>query len=73
MDINPGKSLPQDHKESAHKEAGQSLVEFVLLLLVIVTLSFGFIRVANGNLADYWKAYVRLIVDDPSQNANIDF
>ena len=73
MNISPGKSLPQDHNESVHNQDGQSLVEFVLLLLVIVTLSFGFIRVANGNLGEYWKAYVRLIVDDPSQNASIDF
>lgn len=73
MHINLGKSLPEEVNETLHKQDGQSLVEFILLLLVIVTLSFGFIRVANGNLADYWRAYVRLIVDDPSQNASIEF
>jgi len=73
MDINLGKSLPQKTKETPCNQDGQSLVEFILLLLVIVTLSFAFIRVANGNLANYWKAYVRLIVDDPSQNASIEF
>ncbi len=50
------------------KQGGQSLVEFALLLLVIVMLSFSFIAVTNRNLAKFWTAYVRLIVDDPSQN-----
>ncbi len=73
MQINPGKSLPQDSTKTPQNQDGQSLVEFILLLLVIVTLSFGFIRVANGNLSEYWRAYVRLIVDDPTQNASIEF
>ena len=52
-------------------QAGQSLVEFALLLLVVVTLSFSFIRLANTNLGRLWTAYVRLIVDDPSQNGTL--
>ncbi len=58
-------------RDKKNKQAGQSLVEFALLLLVVVTLSFGFIRLANNNLGRLWTAYVRLIVDDPSQNGTI--
>ena len=64
--MDSGKILPDDGKSK--KDAGQSLVEFMLLLLVVVTLSFGFIKISNGNLGRIWQTYVRLIVDDPSQN-----
>lgn len=49
------------------EESGQSLVEFVLLLSVIVLLSFGFLKVANTGLAEYWLKAATLILDDPSQ------
>lgn len=65
-----GQILPEDLKKN--KQSGQTLVEFALLLLVIATISFGFIAVTNRNLAKYWTAYVRLIVDDPSQDGIIN-
>lgn len=60
-----GKIVPIKKKKN---QSGQSLVEFILLLLVIVLLSFSFISISNRNLGRLWEAYVRLIVDDPSQN-----
>jgi len=65
-----GQNLPSDKRK--RRQAGQSLVEFVLLLLVIASTSFIFMRVANRNLAQYWSAYARLIVDDPSQNGRLN-
>jgi hypothetical protein len=65
MEMNSGKILPAQRK----KQSGQTLVEFALLLLVISSMSFIFLRASNINLAKYWQAYARLIVDDPSQNA----
>jgi hypothetical protein len=65
-----GQILPEDAKKN--KQSGQTLVEFALLLLVIATISFGFIAITNRNLAKYWVAYARLIVDDPAENANIN-
>jgi hypothetical protein len=65
-----GQILPEDPKKN--KQSGQTLVEFALLLLVIATISFGFIAVTNRNLAKYWTAYARLIVDDPSQDGIIN-
>lgn len=64
-----GQIIPEDDKKK--KQSGQTLVEFALLLLVVATLSFGFIVVTNRNLAKFWTAYVRLIVDDPSQDSII--
>ena len=65
-----GQILPNDEK--IKKQSGQTLVEFILLLLMVVGISFSFIAISNRNLAKLWVAYVRLIVDDPAQNANID-
>lgn len=68
--MDTGKIVPANVKKKSN-EAGQSLVEFALLLLVIVLLSFGFIAVSNRNLGSLWEAYVRLIVDDPTQNGAV--
>ncbi len=65
--MDTGKIVPAKVKKKSN-EAGQSLVEFALLLLVIVMLSFGFLSISNRNLGRLWEAYVRLIVDDPTQN-----
>lgn len=65
-----GQNLPKANK--LKNQLGQSLVEFALLLLVIASMSFIFLRVANRNLAQYWEAYARLIVDDPSQNGTLN-
>ena len=65
-----GQNIPKVSK--LKNQLGQSLVEFALLLLVIASMSFIFLRVANRNLARYWEAYARLIVDDPSQNGTLN-
>lgn len=64
--MDAGQMIPTEGKRK--KEAGQTLVEFVLLLLVITMVSFGFLRTTNGNLAKFWMGFARVIVDDPSQN-----
>lgn len=55
-------------KHHAASQSGQSLVEFVLLLAVVGTLSLSFIRVANNNIATNWETFARAIVEDPTQN-----
>lgn len=62
-----GKILPK----TLMKQNGQTLVEFALLLLVIAGLSFSFLSLTRGNLAKYWMAYARLIVDDASQTGTL--
>lgn len=45
-------------------QRGQSLVEFVLLLAVISTISYGFVAVMNRNIGNYWQHSVNLIIND---------
>lgn len=65
--------IRNDHKEVSSKEQGQSIVEFVLLLLVLLLISIGFLKVINTNVADQWKEAVRTIVNDPSQDNRVDY
>lgn len=50
---------------------GQSFVEFVLLMAVIVMLSLGFLKVVNTGVASFWKNSVRIIVDDKTVRLNL--
>ena len=47
-------------------ERGQSLVEFVLLLTIVMILSLTFLKLVNGKVADYWLAMGKMLVEDPS-------
>jgi hypothetical protein len=52
---------------------GQSLVEFVLLLAAIASLSFLFVTATNKYIARYWKYSVNLIVNDhPTDGKKIE-
>lgn len=45
-------------------QRGQAIVEFVLLLVVISGLSFGFTMFMNRNLSKYWEYYANLVIND---------
>jgi hypothetical protein len=45
-------------------QRGQSVVEFVLLLAAITSLSYFFIGFMNKNIGKYWEYSVNLIVND---------
>jgi hypothetical protein len=45
-------------------EKGQSIVEFVLLLSAIASISYFFMGFMNANIARYWEYSVNLIVND---------
>jgi len=47
-------------------QRGQTLVEFILLMAVIMTISLMFMKIVNSNLAIYWKFIVTKVVGDPS-------
>jgi hypothetical protein len=40
------------------------LVEFVLLLAVVSSLSFGFVSLVNQNIGSYWERAVNLVIHD---------
>jgi hypothetical protein len=58
--------MQPEYNNLIQNENGQSIVEFVLLLVVVMTLSLVFLKFVNINLADQWKLFVTIIVDDPN-------
>ena len=53
------------------KQSGQTLVEFILILMGIVIISFGFMSAVNSNIADRWQKMATIILDDPNQKLEI--
>jgi len=49
-------------------QRGQTLVEFVLLLAVISTLSYAFVSIMNRNIGAYWEHCVNLVINDGNPN-----
>ena len=49
-------------QKNKKNQQGQSLVEFVLLFLVTVSVSFAFLAIVNGNVADIWKNIITKVV-----------
>jgi hypothetical protein len=45
-------------------ERGQSIVEFVLLLAAIASVSFFFVAIMNRNIARYWEYSANLVIND---------
>jgi hypothetical protein len=45
-------------------QRGQALLEFILLLVAIGGISFGFVNIMNRNLGKYWEYYANLIIND---------
>ena len=43
-------------------EDGQTFIEFVLLLVVMIGISYGLLGGINGNVAKRWKSLVTTIV-----------
>ena len=54
-----------DKKED---ESGQTLVEFVLLFVVTIMISYVFLDTINSNIADIWKNYIEIIVGPNPDN-----
>lgn len=64
--------LSQDSKKSiAANQDGQSLVEFVLLLGVIMVISLGFLKILNSKVSDYWLAMGNILVEDQEQTLEL--
>ncbi len=45
-------------------QKGQSFIEFVLLMLIVVGLSYGYMKIVNGNLAKRWEKMVNVVIND---------
>jgi len=49
-------------------QRGQTLVEFVLLLAVVSSISYGFVSIMNRNIGAYWEHCVNLVINDGNPN-----
>lgn len=52
-------------------ESGQSIIEFVLLMSGIVIISFTFMRLMNGNIAERWQKMAQVILEDDNQTLQL--
>lgn len=55
------------------RQKGQALVEFILLLVVLSTISFLFVALMNRSLSRYWEYSVNLIIDDKPGTKTVEF
>ncbi|MCY4523235.1 MAG: hypothetical protein OXB84_00710 [Halobacteriovoraceae bacterium] len=55
-----------NEKEKQLKQSGQTLIEFVLLIVVLVSLSFFMLRGFNSAIGERWRIIVQVISDDPA-------
>lgn len=66
QDVGPAKTITPIPHETKSNDAGQVFVEFLLLFIAVIGMSFIIVRVTNSNLADRWEQIVNLVVS-PSQ------
>lgn len=50
--------------DKTNKQKGQALVEFILLLVVLSSISFFFVGFMNRNLTKYWEYAANLVIND---------
>ena len=53
------------------KQKGQTLIEFLLILLTFVIISIFLVKTINGHIATRWKGFVRIIADPLKQKINL--
>ena len=63
--------MSKDTNKIIKDQSGQTLVEFVLLLLGIVIISTTFMSQINGYIANRWEAMANVILDDPKQTIKL--
>jgi len=52
-------------------QKGQTFIEFMLLLIVIVTISLTITKLTNNKIADLWVFFANLIIDDPANSVQL--
>jgi hypothetical protein len=64
-------SPKNDLKESLSNQKGQTFLEFILLLMILITLSFGFMAGFNRYVGTKWNAYLKIIAKPNSATVTI--
>lgn len=60
-----------ENKGILKDQRGQTLVEFVLVLLSILIVSMVFMKIVNGNVAKYWTAMANTLLIDVEGNQKL--
>ena len=58
------------NKRQIKNENGQTLVEFILLFVITLLISYVFLALINNNIADIWKQYIEIITGPNPDNFN---
>lgn len=53
--------MSEKDKDALSNDDGQTFLEFILLLLVLITLSMGMVGGFNNTVAKQWRALVKAI------------
>ncbi|MAF79397.1 MAG: hypothetical protein CME63_18165 [Halobacteriovoraceae bacterium] len=53
--------LPEEEFSDSNSESGQTFIEFILLLLIMITLSMGMVGGFNNTVGKQWRALVKAI------------
>jgi Flp pilus assembly pilin Flp len=61
-----------NHQRKQQKQRGQSLIEFILLMLVITTMSVAMHRTISAGIGKIWLRIANQIVDNPSVSLSFD-
>lgn len=53
-----------ENENILNNEQGQTFLEFVMLLMMIMFMSFGFMKAINGGVAKYWESMGNTLMKD---------
>lgn len=65
------RELNQEETKKLNNQKGQSMVEFILLMTIIMLISLGYLRVVGGGVSEYWLGMAQVILDDKNQTLEL--
>lgn len=71
MALNITDQIVQRKKNILNNHKGQSLVEFILLITVIMLMSLFFLRLTNSGIAKYWLYMGNLLTEDETKQLTL--
>ncbi|MGB0454537.1 MAG: hypothetical protein ACPGJV_12590 [Bacteriovoracaceae bacterium] len=58
----------EETKNLLQNEQGQSIIEFVMLMLILTTISYVMLAGLNNGIAGVWEAIVKLVASPTPEN-----
>ena len=67
------KSMPAQNKPSPqNRQKGQTIIEFILLMATLVSISFVFYSAFGGQIGKLWLRIANQIYDNPTSKLEIE-